>query len=40
MMIKISCKRIVKVHKIHYFFATAYTRFGWVKLAWPVEPKY
>ena len=34
------CTRIVKVHKIHYLFATAHTRAGCVKPAQSVEPKY
>ena len=39
-MITVSCRRIVKGHKIHLLFATAHTRAGWLKPARPVEPKY
>ena len=39
-MITILCAGIVKVHKIHQFFATAQARARKVKLAQPVEPKY
>ena len=39
-MIRISCTGIVKVHKIHQLFATAYTSARYVKPAQPIAPTY